>query len=107
MYKLLAISGLLLLLTNCNTTQLSLGCPVDASVQEFAGLDGCGLMLVTDAGLKLLPAIIDPPGFNLEAGQRVRIGFVVEEDMGSVCMAEDQIVRITCIQLISGPEENE
>ncbi len=94
----------------CNTAQLpdpeAGSCDTLGTVTNFEGLDGCGLLIVTDDGLKLLPAVIDPPGFTLKANQRVRFSYVEAEEQMSICMAEDQIVRITCIQLINGPGED-
>jgi len=70
-----------------------------AIVKDFTGLDGCKLLIVTENGEKLLPAAIDDPNFILEAGQKISLSYKEMPDQMSICMAEDKIVRITCIQL--------
>ena len=71
-----------------------------ATVQDFTGLDGCSLMIVTEKGEKLLPGAIDDTNFVLEAGQKISLSYWKMSDQMSICMAEDKIVRITCIQLV-------
>ena len=80
-------------------------CDQQGTVRDFSDLDGCTLMIVTDTDQKLLPVKIEPPGFNLKAGQRIRFSYTEAEGMANICMAEDMMVNITCIQLISGPNE--
>jgi hypothetical protein len=77
-------------------------CQTLATVKDFTGLDGCGLMIVLDNGDKLLPNTISDPNFTLREGQRIKINYKELEDMMSVCMAEKAIVEITCIELIEG-----
>lgn len=99
--------GLILLLITtiawqCNPTRKVNGsqCNEAGVVQDFTGLDGCKLLIVTDTGEKLLPAEMEDPHFKLEAGQRIRFSYEELPDQMSICMAEDKIVRITCIQLM-------
>lgn len=75
---------------NCNTT---------GTVQDFTGLDGCRLLIVTEDGKKLLPGRILDSDIQLEAGLRIRFDYR-PVDMMSVCMAEDLIVEITCLEVI-------
>jgi len=77
---------------NCNTI---------ATVKDFTGLDGCGLMIVLENGDKLLPGKIDN-NFTLRAGQRVKMDYTEMKDQVSVCMAEKAIINITCIELVAG-----
>lgn len=99
--------GLLLLLIagfawQCNPTKKVNGgqCSETGVVQDFTGLDGCKLLIVAENGEKLLPAEIEDPVFELEAGQRIRFSYQELTDQMSICMAEDKIVQITCIRLI-------
>jgi hypothetical protein len=71
-------------------------CTHSAVVKDFAGLDGCSILLVLENGKKLLPV-------NLEAftpltdGQSIRMDYKSAEDMMSICMAEDEMVKLTCL----------
>lgn len=76
----------------------STACNTQGIVQDFTGLDGCSLLIVTDDGKKLLPGKILDPDFQLEAGQKISFDYR-PIDMMSVCMTEDQIVEITCIKI--------
>jgi hypothetical protein len=73
-------------------------CKTQGTVQDFTGLDGCRLLIVTEDGKKLLPGSILDEDFQLEAGQEISFDYR-PVDMMSVCMAEDEIVEITCIKL--------
>lgn len=74
-------------------------CKTEGEVQDFTGLDGCSLMIVTKDGKKLLPGKVLESAVSLQAGQKIRFDYR-PIDMMSVCMAEDQIVEITCLQII-------
>lgn len=74
------------------------------TVQDFTGLDGCTLLIVTDDGKKFLPAQMDVDGPELAAGQRLSFSYRTLEDMASICMAEDAIVAITCLQVLNGSD---
>lgn len=84
-----------------------------ATVRDYSGLDGCGLVLVKDNGEVLEPykqAIVcvttpcEPidklAAYNLQDGQRVRVGYEVMEDMASICMT-GKIVKIKCLEIVS------
>ncbi len=91
-------------------------CDNTATVEDFTGLDGCGFLFKLDNGDYLEPVRNiffcgtplltegyneDPlSGFELKAGQRVRLGYEDLEDYGSICM-NGKAVRITCLELIS------
>ena len=98
-----ALFPLLFLLASwqCKSTKqpTSGNCHLSGTVEDFSGLDGCRLLIVTASGEKLLPAEIEPSDFKLEAGQKIRFSYEELEGQTSICMAEDKIVRITCIEL--------
>lgn len=97
------ISFLIMIIAwQCNPTKKVNGgqCSEAGVVQDFSGLDGCKLLIVTEKGKKLLPAELEDSNFKLEAGQRIRFSYQELPDQMSICMAEDMIVRITCIQLM-------
>jgi hypothetical protein len=82
------------------------GCNKIATVTDFSGLDGCGLMLVLEDGTRLIPErrqyFVAPKQeddplyyFTLRAGQKVKIAYN-ETNIPNVCMA-GQTVFITCI----------
>jgi hypothetical protein len=75
-------------------------CSHTGTVKDFTGLDGCRLLIITEEGKKLLPASISDENFELKAGQKIRFDYK-ESDGMSICMAEDMIVEITCIELVS------
>jgi hypothetical protein len=82
-------------------------CPVEATVIDNTGLDGCGLMLELKDGRQLNPqrlVYIQAPSpeqdpiyhFNLVAGEKVYIGYR-EAEGATTCMA-GELVFITCIR---------
>ena len=66
--------------------------------QDYSHIDGCTYLLVLDNGLKLLPSSINDPTFSPGNGMRVKFGYEPLETNVSLCMAEDLIVDITCIE---------
>lgn len=74
-------------------------CTEKGVVKDFSGLDGCRLLIETENGEKLLPALIDDASFELQAGQEILFSYKEAPDQMSICMAEDKIVRISCIRL--------
>jgi hypothetical protein len=73
-------------------------CKTQGEVQDFTGLDGCGLLIVTEDGKKLLPGKMSGD-VQLSAGQKIRFDYR-PIDMMSVCMTEDEIVEITCVVML-------
>ncbi|NUQ24760.1 MAG: hypothetical protein HUU34_12480 [Saprospiraceae bacterium] len=96
------ITGLLalvFLIAGCHTNKSANGaCRYRGEVQDFSGLDGCSLLIVTDKGEKLLPIEFAVTGANPAAGQLVQFDYE-EVEAVSICMAEDKAVRITCWQV--------
>lgn len=78
------------------------GCQTMATVKDFTGLDGCGLLVVLDNGDKLLPVNIEDDNFQLRDLQRIKLDYEVIEDAVSICMAEKASIKITCIELVEG-----
>lgn len=71
-------------------------CSLTGTVMDYAGMDGCGLLINLDNGETLEPAEI-VPNFVLKEGQRVRLSYTVLKDRASICMV-GKIVRIDCIE---------
>lgn len=74
-------------------------CNTQGEVQDFTGLDGCQLLIVTADGKKLLPGRMLSEDVQLQAGQKIRFDYRPIEMM-SICMAEDLIVEITCLEVM-------
>ncbi len=81
----------------CQATKPITGCEISATVIN-PNLDGCGLLLELTTGEKLMPA--NGSDFALEEGHRVKLDYQILEDQMSICMAEDHIVRITCLDIL-------
>ena len=77
-------------LTKCNTT---------ATVKDYSGLDGCNFMLLIENGEKWLAIGARELGWRFKDGQNIRFGYQEVEPMASVCMAEQNMVKLTCIEL--------
>lgn len=71
-------------------------CQTVGTVKDFDGLDGCGYLIEIKGG-KLLNPVVTPEGFHFKKDQTVRFDYQVLHDMASVCMAESDMVEITCI----------
>jgi len=67
---------------------------------DMQGLDGCTFLIQLEDGRKLLPVYTQEPDFQPEDGMRVRLDFKPAEEMASVCMAEDLIAEITCLEKV-------
>lgn len=112
---ILAAGVLLTGLFNCGGSKkageyVPVGCNVKASVEDFTGLDGCGLMLVLEDGTRLNPekrVYIQAPKreddplyyFELKAGEKVMIAYK-DTDGVDVCMGGKRVF-ITCITKIN------
>lgn len=96
--------SLFVLVTNCKTNKkvATENCQTMGTVKDFTGLDGCRLLIVLDNGDKLLPSKVNDENFTLRDGQRIKFDYIELTDMGSMCMAENAIIEITCIELVSG-----
>lgn len=85
-------------------------CNYTATVKDFTGLDGCGLMFELEDGTRLIPehrVYIQAPTidedplyhYTMTAGARVKISYK-ETDSMNVCMA-GKTVFITCLTKIN------
>ena len=91
-FTLLVLSHLLF---SCKSLPVALQCSTRATVVDYSGLDGCGLLLQIADGKLLLP--INGDEFDLMVGESVIISYHQADGM-SICMKEDQIVELTCLQ---------
>ena len=107
MYKVFTIAIISLVLTSgtgvdgggCNSGNAD--CDYYATVIDMTGLDGCGYMLLLRDGTKLLPANIDEYQDQLSEGLVVKISYTSLDDQMSICMAQDVIGRVTCLEPVS------
>jgi len=91
-------------LANCTGTKKSsspVSCDMQGTIVDMTGLDGCRWMLVTDDGVKLL-AQKWPDNFEPKDQLSVKFHFTEVKNAASICMAEDKIVTIDCIEPIVG-----
>jgi hypothetical protein len=111
---LVAVSMLLVGLFKCQGSEktaeyVPVGCSEIASVVDFTGLDGCGLMLVLEDGSRLNPekrVYVQAPKreddplyyFTLVAGEKIKVSYKETNGMDA-CMA-GKTVFITCITKI-------
>jgi hypothetical protein len=72
-------------------------CLTTGTVKDFDGLDGCGYLIEIKGG-KLLNPVVIPEGFRFKKDQTVHFDYQVLHDMASICMAESEMVEITCIK---------
>jgi len=76
------------------------GCHLAVEVRNYDGIDGCGILLETDAGNLLLVGV-PPRGDALEAGTRISIGYeYMDKYDGTDCGNSDAVIRITCKRLL-------
>jgi len=76
-------------------------CTTDGYVKDFTGLDGCKLMILV-GDEKWLPTKFPKGQATLQAKQIIKFGYREVTDAMSICMAEDKMVEITCIQVQGG-----
>ena len=72
-------------------------CNIKGAV-HIDGLDGCGPIIVTRSGERLLPVNAD--GYGLTADSKVIFSYSEFEGMSN-CMAEDKLITLTCLQKIN------
>ncbi len=97
--RFLLFLAVLSLIVACKSQQpatIAGTCLTIGTVVDFDGLDGCGY-LIEIKGDKLLNPVVIPEGFRFRKGQTVRFDYQVLHDMASICMAESEMVQITCI----------
>ncbi|MBK9013894.1 MAG: hypothetical protein IPM82_07320 [Saprospiraceae bacterium] len=72
-------------------------CQTTGTVVDFDGLDGCGYLIKLKDG-KLLNPVALPEGVRLKNNQSIRFDYHVLHDMASICMAESEMIQITCFE---------
>lgn len=97
----------------------TLACGTEATVRDLTGLDGCGFVFELNDGTRLEPVrtfycgtpplppeVTQDPLYNFELvdGDKVIIGYVVTNDVATICMA-GTTVKITCIQKVESAGE--
>lgn len=81
---------------SCGVTRQPSLCQMEGKVIQMDGLDGCQWLIQTKDGQKLLPQ--NAAEFALTDGQSVYFNYRVFDGM-SICMAEDLIVTLTCLEI--------
>lgn len=81
-------------------------CNIAAVVEDYSSLDGCGKILITHEGYKILPAKPEVLT-DYMAKAEVLISYVEIADLSSICMAEDFIAEILCIESNQKPMAKE
>ena len=98
--KRLWLISLALLVFSCEDKEETLDCDIKATLRDYAGLDGCGFVLVLENGGVLEMGDFDEePDFKFNDGLKVNISFEEMGDMASICMV-GPIVRIICMETI-------
>ena len=88
----------LLFIFSCEDKNETLGCDIKATLRDYAGLDGCGFVLVLDNGGVFEMGDFDvEPDFKFINGMKVNISYEKTLDIASICMV-GPIVRIICIE---------
>ncbi len=73
---------------------------IKATLKDYAGLDGCGFVLVLEDGEVLEMGDFDEePDFSFNDGMKVRISYEEMSNMASICMVGPK-VNITCMEKI-------
>lgn len=103
---LLAVAiALVLQAEKCSDTS-PVSCKKLAVVKDYGGLDGCDLLFIVSDDLKLLATNLDTFDLELSDGDVVLLGYSVLDDAASICMAEDAIVALHCLQEAPGLRAN-
>ena len=98
MVRNFAVIFILFFSLNCGDEETS--CEIKATLRDYAGLDGCGFVLVLEDGEVLeMGAFDEEPDFKFNDGLKVNISFEEIRDSASICMV-GPIVRIMCMKTI-------
>ena len=98
MVRNFAVIFILFFSLNCGDEETA--CDIKATLRDYAGLDGCGFVLVLEDGEVLEMGDFDEePGFKFNDGMKVSISYEEMLDIGSICMV-GPIVRIMCMETI-------
>jgi hypothetical protein len=74
----------------------------------MTSLDGCGMMLVTTDDKKLLPMNLEDFPYKINNGDRLKVSYTISKEGMSICMAEDAMIKLSCLELISpSPDESD
>ncbi len=95
---LLCLTWLTLTSEKCNQ---GLICKELVVVMDMTDLDGCGMILVTKENKKLLPTNIGEYLSTVKDGDQLMVSYSVIEDAMSICMTEDAMVKLNCVELVS------
>ncbi len=91
----------------------ALGCKVQQSLEQKcnvhavafeADLDACGYLFRLDNGVTLEAL---PHAYDLKDNHRYALGYTSTFDYMSSCMAADTIIKLHCVQWISGPDTSD
>ena len=93
-----AVIFILFFSLNCGDEETA--CDIKATLRDYAGLDGCGFVLVLENGGVLEMGDFDEePDFKFNDGTKVSISYEEMLNMASICMV-GPIVRIICMKTI-------
>jgi len=102
-----ALMGAALMFAACkndNGTGSTACTGVPATVKDLAGLDGCQFVFELADGTRLQPVMPTKEdtgnpltNFTFTDGKKVTLGYEVQADMASICMA-GKMVKVTCLE---------
>ncbi|HFA50942.1 MAG TPA: hypothetical protein ENJ95_18180 [Bacteroidetes bacterium] len=98
--KKLILFLMLALALACKTKQVLVNeCATTGTVKNFAGLDGCQLLIELQNGDLLNPVKL-PPKVALKDKQTISFSYKVLPDVMSICMTEKASIEITCLNIL-------
>jgi hypothetical protein len=89
------------------TELFSNSCDRVISIKDFTGLDGCGYLLEDKNVKLLLTANFDTKITGLPVGTFLYASWEAQDAMASICMKEDSIVTLNCLQNQGAKLDNE
>ncbi len=92
-----------LTLTSEKCDQDTTACTESVIAMDMSDLDGCGMILVTEDDKKLLPVNLEEYPLTIKNGDQLSVSYTVLKDGMSICMAEDAMIKLTCLEFISQP----
>ncbi len=100
---------LLILFLGCSGSKqiANTECTTAATVKDFSKLDGCKFLFVLENGKKLFADNFKELGYTPKDGDRVRISYKILENYASICLAENNVVQITCLEMDDSTPEPE
>jgi len=94
----LSLLTMFCLLISCQMNKRLSYCSTLVNVVDLRNLDGCGLILEKKDGQRLLP--LNLKEFSFAADEALAISYI-EQDGVNACMAEQQMVLLTCVHRLS------